>query len=79
MSSISHPTHPRPGEQIPVPHGPWGWDDVHDGESCVGSQMPAVARERGQHVCQDIPVDVNLDGNVEESGAFREQSNMRWK
>lgn len=44
----------------------------------MGSQMPAVAREHGQHVCQDIPVDVNWDGNVEESGAFREQSNTRW-
>lgn len=44
----------------------------------MGSQVPAEDREHRQHVCQDIPVDVNLDGNMEESSAFKEQSNARW-
>lgn len=37
--------------------------------------MAAEARGHVQLVCRDIPVDVSLDGNTEENGASREQSN----
>lgn len=49
------------GEQILLPHGPWGWDNGHNEGRWVGSQVPAEAGEHTRHLMrQVIPVRCEL-------------------